>query len=233
MTQRLVKAALAGHRRRTRSASCEQLAAHCTHAGRRRANKVERQVRKSAAAMVVSVANRRDVRRDRHRRLAEGHVRARVHAADRRHARPRAAAARRRRSPARAARHTPMWTKASLTSSARSLAGSLIRDRARCAPTRRRAIVGIGPNRRSVRRCRCLGVQVTITPAALGPSMSRATDEDGRFGANVAQGQIHARRRTRGFSRLERLVTVARRRHRSSLTMLIAIMRPTGLGDRA
>ena len=52
VTQRLVKAALAGHPSPYEIGELEQVAAHCT-AQEDAANKVERQVRKSAAAMVV------------------------------------------------------------------------------------------------------------------------------------------------------------------------------------
>jgi exoribonuclease-2 len=53
VTQRLVKAALAGHQVPYGSGELERLAAHCT-LQEDAANKVERQVRKSAAAMLVS-----------------------------------------------------------------------------------------------------------------------------------------------------------------------------------
>jgi exoribonuclease R len=52
VTQRLVKAALAGHPSPYAIAELEQLAAHCTRQ-EDQATKVERQVRKSAAALVV------------------------------------------------------------------------------------------------------------------------------------------------------------------------------------
>jgi VacB/RNase II family 3'-5' exoribonuclease len=53
LTQRLVKAALAGHPQPYSAGDLEQLAAHCT-LQEDNAEKVERQIRKSAAAMVVS-----------------------------------------------------------------------------------------------------------------------------------------------------------------------------------
>jgi exoribonuclease-2 len=53
VTQRLVKAALAGQRAPYSEADLERLAAHCT-LQEDNANKVERQIRKSAAALVVS-----------------------------------------------------------------------------------------------------------------------------------------------------------------------------------
>jgi exoribonuclease-2 len=53
LTQRLVKAALAGHAQPYSSSALERLAAHCTEQ-EDSANKVERQIRKSAAALVVS-----------------------------------------------------------------------------------------------------------------------------------------------------------------------------------
>jgi exoribonuclease-2 len=53
LTQRLIKAALAGHRAPYSIGELETLAAHCT-AQEDAANKVERQVRKSATAMLVA-----------------------------------------------------------------------------------------------------------------------------------------------------------------------------------
>jgi VacB/RNase II family 3'-5' exoribonuclease len=53
LTQRLVKAALAGHRPPYSPSELAQLAAHCTQQ-EDNADKVERQIRKSAAALVVS-----------------------------------------------------------------------------------------------------------------------------------------------------------------------------------
>jgi len=53
ITQRLVKAALARHRCPYEIGELEQLAAHCTRQ-EDAANKVERQVRKSATALVLS-----------------------------------------------------------------------------------------------------------------------------------------------------------------------------------
>jgi len=67
------------------------------------------------------------------------------------------------------------------------------------------------------------GVQVTITPAALGPSISRVTDEDGRFSANVPQGRYTLVAELGGFRRLERPIIVAAAPLALELTMLVAI----------
>ena len=53
LTQRLVKASLAGHPAPYSIAELERLAAHCTHQ-EDAANRVERQVRKAAGAMVIA-----------------------------------------------------------------------------------------------------------------------------------------------------------------------------------
>ena len=74
VTQRLLKAALAGQPRPLRQrASSSALARHCTEQ-EDNAAKVERQVRKSAAAMLLASRDRRAVRRHRHRRLGQGNL---------------------------------------------------------------------------------------------------------------------------------------------------------------
>src|SRR6476661_2599489 len=67
------------------------------------------------------------------------------------------------------------------------------------------------------------GVQVTMTPAALGPSISRTTDEDGRFSANVPQGRYTLVAELAGFKRIDHSIIVGAAPVALELTMLIAI----------
>lgn len=67
------------------------------------------------------------------------------------------------------------------------------------------------------------GVQVTISPAALGPAISRLTDEDGRFSAIVPQGRYGLVAALAGFRRIERPITVGPVPLVLELTMLVAI----------
>jgi hypothetical protein len=70
------------------------------------------------------------------------------------------------------------------------------------------------------------GVQVTITPAAIGPAVSRVTDENGRFAANVPAGRYTLVAELVGFTRIERPITVGAAPLALELTMLVA-----GLGN--
>ena len=103
VTQRLLKAALAGRPSPYGLGELEQLAEHCTRQ-EDAANKVERQVRKSAAALIVESRIGETFDGVRHRRVEQGDMGARDRAADRREAAARRARPRRRRPCAGAAR---------------------------------------------------------------------------------------------------------------------------------
>src|SRR5579862_6397746 len=98
VSQRLVKAALAGERPPYAEDELAALAHHCTEQ-EDNADKVERQVRKSAAAQLL--APRLVLRRRCHRRLGEGNLGADLTSDDRGTRRPRCGPARRRRPGAR------------------------------------------------------------------------------------------------------------------------------------
>ncbi len=88
ITRRLLKAALAGRNLPYSAADLEPLARHCTEM-EDAADKVERQVRKSAAALLLEGRDRPALRRGRDRRVGEGDVGPRLRAAGRGQARPR------------------------------------------------------------------------------------------------------------------------------------------------
>ena len=71
--QRLLKAALTGAKPPYRNEELTELARHCTEQ-EDAAKKVERQVVKSAGAMLLIGKDRGEVRRDGHGRLGEGHL---------------------------------------------------------------------------------------------------------------------------------------------------------------
>jgi hypothetical protein len=68
------------------------------------------------------------------------------------------------------------------------------------------------------------GVQVTITPAALGPVISKVTDEDGRFAANVPAGRYTLVAELAGFKTIERPITVGAAPVSLDLTMFVAAL---------
>jgi hypothetical protein len=117
-----------------------------------------------------------------------------------------------------------MSTKGSLTSSARSIAAAaaLVIGCAAIAAAQS-PVSGRIVDQSSLP---LPGVQVTITPAALGSPISKVTDEDGRFAANVPQGRYTVVAELVGFTRLERAVTVSAAPVVLDLTLLVA-----GLGD--
>src|SRR5947209_5035059 len=116
-----------------------------------------------------------------------------------------------------------MSIKASLTSSAHSSIASIAIAIVLCC-------AGVAGAQSSV-SCRIVdqsmlplpGVHITMTPAALGPAISKVTDEDGRFSANVPQGRYTLVAELGGFRRLDRSITVGAAPVTLDLTMLVAI----------